>query len=119
VPTVRLENVRLVEEMVTGEEPVPLRLTVCGVFEALSLNVSAPAREPMTVGENVTLIVHVAPATILAPQVLVAIEKSPPGEMLENASGVFLWFVSVTDLAVLTVPIATVPKFKLPVESVT
>jgi hypothetical protein len=119
VPTVRLENVRLEEETVTGKEPVPVRLTVCGLFVALSLNVSVPAREPVVAGENVTPIVQVVPAAILAPQVLVAMEKSPLAEILENASGVFLRFVSMTDLAVLTFPTATVPKFKLEVESVT
>ena len=56
-----------------------MRLTVCGLFVALSLNVSVPAREPVVAGVNVTLIVQVAPAAILAPQVLVAIEKSPLG----------------------------------------
>ena len=90
VPTVRLENVRVEEETVTGEEPVPVRLTVCGLFVALSLNVSVPAREPVVTGINVMLIVHVAPAPILAPQVLVAIEKSPPAEIPEKASSVFL-----------------------------
>ena len=86
---------------------------------ALSVNVSVPAREPVAAGENVTPIVQVAPAAILAPQVLVAIEKSPLVEMLENASAVFLRFVSVTDLAALTFPTATVPKLKLDTESVT
>jgi hypothetical protein len=78
-----------------------------------------PPREPVAVGENFTLIVHVAPAAILAPQVLVAIEKSPLVEMLENASAVFLRFVSVTDLAALTLPTATVPRLKVAAESVT
>ena len=119
VPTVRLENVRLVAEMVTGEEPVPVRLTVCGLFEALSLNVSVPAREPVVAGVNVTLIVQEAPFAILAPQVLVAIEKSPLVEMVENARAVFLRFVSVTDFAELTFPTTAVPKFKLDAESVT
>ncbi len=119
MPTVRLENSRLAGEAVTGKEPVPVRLTVCGVFVALSLNVSVPAREPVVIGVNVMLIVQVAPAPMLAPQVLVAIEKSPLEEIPENASGVFLRFVSMTDFAVLTFPTATVPKFKLDAESVT
>ena len=119
VPIVRLENVRLEEETVTGEEPVPVRLTVCGLFVALSLNVSVPAREPVAAGENVTPIVQVAPAAILAPQVLVAIEKSPLIEMAEKARAVFLRFVSVTDLVELRFPTATVPKFKPDAESVT
>jgi len=116
---VRLENVRPVGEAVTGKEPVPVRLTVCGLFVALSLNVSVPAREPVVAGVNVTLIVQAAPAAIVAPQVLVAIAKSPLAEIPENASGVFLRFVSMTDLAELTFPTATVPKFKLDAESVT
>ena len=65
VPTVRLANVRLAGEIVTGTEPVPLRLTVCGLFEAPSVNVSVPARAPVAVGENVTPTLHAAPVATL------------------------------------------------------
>jgi hypothetical protein len=119
VPTVALENVRLAGETVTGAEPVPVRLTVWGLSAALSLNVREPARAPVAVGENVTPTVHVAPAAMLVPQVLLAIAKSPAGAMLENANATFWWLVSVTDFAALVLPTSTVPKLKLLTESVT
>jgi hypothetical protein len=82
VPTVVLANVRLVGETVTGSVPVPLRLTVCGLFAAPSVNVKVPVRAPVVVGENVTPTVHVPPAPMLVPQVLLATAKSPLVEIL-------------------------------------
>jgi hypothetical protein len=39
---------------VTGALPVPVRLTVWGLFGALSVNVSVPVAAPVAVGEKVT-----------------------------------------------------------------
>ena len=110
---------RLAGETVTGEEPVPVRLTAWGLLAALSLKVSAPSRVPVAVGENVTPTVHVAPALMLLPQVLLAIAKSPLVTMLENARAMSSWLVSVTDLAALVLPATAVPKYKLLTERVT
>jgi len=83
------------------------------------VNVSVPESAPVAVGENVTPTVHVALAAMLAPQVLLAIEKSALAVMLEKVRFVFSWFVSVTVLAALVLPTATVPKPKLLAERVT
>ena len=52
---------------------MPERLTVCGLFAALSLKVRAPLADPVTVGENVRLRVQEAFGARFAPQVLPAI----------------------------------------------
>jgi hypothetical protein len=39
--------------------PVPVRFTVCGLLLALSVIVRVPGWEPVVVGLNVTLTVHV------------------------------------------------------------
>ena len=51
--------------------PVPVRLAVWGLLLASSTTVSAPLRVPVAVGVNVTLIVQLAKAARLVPQVLV------------------------------------------------
>src|SRR5580704_2377174 len=89
LPTVVLPNVNVAGEIVTGEEPVPTRLTICGLFAALSVKVNAPLRAPVSVGENVALTLHVPSGGTLVPQVLLAIEKSPLGETLRDVSIVF------------------------------
>jgi hypothetical protein len=75
VPTVWLAKVRLVgEKVATGPElvvPVPVRLTVCGLPLALSVIVMVAVLVPDAVGAKVTLIVQLAPADTLEPQVLV------------------------------------------------
>jgi hypothetical protein len=119
VPRVRLGNVRLTGAIVTGKSPVPLRLTVCGLFDALSVNVSVPARVPAAVGENVTPTLHSAPAAMLAPQVLLAIAKSPVAAMLVNVSAVFSLLVRVTSFAAVVLPSKADPKLKLVAERVT
>jgi hypothetical protein len=50
--------------------PVPDKLTTCGLFPALSVNVNVPLAEPVPVGENVTPTVQCDPADRLAPHVL-------------------------------------------------
>jgi len=112
LPTEALAKVKLAGETATGAEPVPIRLTVCGLLAASSVNVNVPVRAPMAVGENVTPTLHDVPAEMLVPQVLLAIAKSPLGVMLTKLSLLFLWLVSVTELAVLVLPTTTVPKLK-------
>jgi len=51
--------------------PVPVRLTMCGLPEALSVIVIVPFCVPVAVGVNVTLMVHCPLAATEAPQVLV------------------------------------------------
>ena len=53
--------------------PAPVRLTVCGLFAAESVNVSVPVMVPFTAGVNVTLTVQLAPPLTLDPQVFAVI----------------------------------------------
>lgn len=117
-PTLRLANVRLVGVIATGAEPVPVRLTDCGLFDALSAKVSVPVSVPTASGENVTPTTHFPLLLMLPPHVLLAMAKSPVGAMLVNVSAGPL-FVSVTVFAALVLPANTVPKLKLVRESVT
>lgn len=68
---------RLVGASVTaGATPVPVREMLCGLPSALSVIDSEAFLAPVAVGLNVMLNVQLAPATRLAPHVLVS-EKSP------------------------------------------
>lgn len=51
--------------------PVPVRLTACGLPEALLAILNVPVRVPVVVGVKVTLIGQLAPAIKVLPQVLV------------------------------------------------
>ena len=63
---------RLVGERLAADAaPVPERLTLCGLPVALSVRVTAAVRVPAAVGLKVTLIVQLAPAATLDPQLLV------------------------------------------------
>ena len=54
-------NVRLLgETLATGAVPVPLRFTVCGLLESLSVNVSVPVTDVTAVGLKVTFTVQLA-----------------------------------------------------------
>src|SRR5437762_10676783 len=62
-------------------EPVPLRVTVCGLLAAESVMVRVPLRVPAAVGVNVTVIVHPPlPASNLPP--LLPSEEWPLEAML-------------------------------------
>jgi hypothetical protein len=67
VPPVTIVGFRLTE-LGTGSEPVPVRLTDCGLPAALSVIVRAALRVPVAVGVNVTLMLQLAPAATLVPQ---------------------------------------------------
>jgi hypothetical protein len=57
-------------------DPFPVRLSVCGLFAALSLTVKVPLRVPDAVGVKVTWIAQLEPASMGAEQLLVW-AKSP------------------------------------------
>lgn len=61
----------LIETVLLGVPPVPVRVTVCRVDELLSLNVMYPVRVPVQDGLNVTLMVQLAAAASEVPQVFV------------------------------------------------
>ena len=113
LPAATVPKLRLAAESVTGAPPVPDKLTTCGLVTALSVNVSVPAAEPSDAGVNVTPTVQLAPAPMLAPQVLLAMAKFAVTAMLEKLSATLRRFVNVTVFAALVLPTATVPKLRL------
>src|SRR5450755_564007 len=71
-PTNTLPNASDVGEKVTaGASPVPVRATVWGLPVALSVTETVPDLAPAAAGVNVTLMVQVAAAARLDPQLLV------------------------------------------------
>ena len=86
----------------TGGSPVPRRANVCGLLAALSLIVRLLLAAPLAVGVKVTVIVHLAPAATLLPQVFVC-EKAPPAAMALKVKAAVPLLVRVT-LAALLLP---------------
>ena len=71
-PTIWLPKVKLVGDRVApGATPVPLKLTDCGLPEALSVALSVPVRAPVAVGVKVTLMVQLVFTAREAGQLLV------------------------------------------------
>ena len=63
---------RLVGDKLTiAAIPVPVRLIVCGLPDALSVMLTLPVRVPVAVGVKVTLMLQLPPAATDAPQVFV------------------------------------------------
>jgi hypothetical protein len=60
-PIASLPNDKLVGDTVTAATPVPLRLTVCGLFVPVSVTVKVAVRDPSVDGVNVTEIVQLFP----------------------------------------------------------
>lgn len=71
LPTATVPKFSELGLIVTGLIPEPLTAMLCGLLLALSVMVTVPDCTPVTVGENVTVILHWAPAAIEVPQVLV------------------------------------------------
>ena len=108
VPTGVLGNGSGLGEIVTEEPelaPVPVRLMVWGLFEALSVRVTVPVRVPVAVGLKVTLMVQLPAAATELPQLSVS-AKSPLTAMLLMARLTVPPLVRVATLAVLVVPTA-------------
>jgi hypothetical protein len=110
VPTAWEVNVSVVGVAVTTTVPalpVPVRLTVCGEFVALSETESVPVREPVVVGLNVTETVQFVrglkvPVHGDVPPLATA--KSPLAANEIDVLAVLLVFLMVTVLAALVVP---------------
>jgi len=75
VPATWLPKVRLPGARVTPV-PVPVRATVCGLPEALSVMESEAVREPIALGLNVMLKVQLSPTARVAPQVVVRVKSA-------------------------------------------
>jgi hypothetical protein len=77
VPTVSFPKLTLEGETLTADAvPVPESDTAWGLLEALSVSVTAAARDPVAEGLKMTLIAQFAPAATDDPQLLVCV-KSP------------------------------------------
>src|SRR5579862_1365215 len=101
-------------ESKAGARPVPERLTVCGLLEALSENVRLPVRVPPAVGEKVTPTEQLARPDRLAPQVLELIAKSPLVAIPVKLRAVLCWlFARLTVIGLLVSPIGTFGKVRL------
>jgi hypothetical protein len=105
-PIVGLAGVTAIEASVF---PLPLRATVCGLPEALSVMVNVPLRVPFAVGVKRMVTTQFAAAASVAPQVLVW-AKSPVIEILLIVRVAVPEFVTVTVCALLVVPTTSVPK---------
>ena len=68
-PTVTVPKSRLTG-LSSTTVPIPVRLTFCGLFGALSTMANVPFRVPLCVGLKITLIVQLAPEGRLEPQLL-------------------------------------------------
>jgi len=102
------------ERAAIGTVPVPVKLTDCGLFVALSAKVNVAVRLPDVVGVNVTLTVQLAFAASELPHVLLGILKSPGSVpitwMLLMVKAAFPPLVRVTPCAALVVPTLCEPK---------
>jgi hypothetical protein len=82
---------------------MPVSGICCGLSGALSAIVREPNRRPADVGVKVTVIVQLAPALRLLPQLLVS-AKSPEAAIFETASAAAPVLVSVTVCGALVLP---------------
>jgi hypothetical protein len=92
--------------------PFPLRLTICGVLDALSLSFKVPVIAPTTVGANFTAMLQLLPGNSGEVQVLVWV-KPRVVEMLDTLSEAAPPLLRVTVLAALVVSTVRLPKLKL------
>lgn len=108
VPTACEANVSLVgvTVIVTAAFPVPVRLTICGEFIALSATETVAVRVPTVVGLNVTDIVQLLVAANVVPHGVVPLPTDAKSPVVVMASDVLAEpvFFTVTVLPALVVP---------------
>jgi hypothetical protein len=92
--------------------PVPLRETVCGLPDALSVTEIVPLRLPEIVGVNVTFTMQFAPAATVEPQLFVS-AKFALALMFEMVNVAVPELVSVTESGWLVVPTTSSPKLSV------
>jgi hypothetical protein len=104
VPTLTFPKLRLAGDAVAaGGAPVPLKVTVWGLATALSVMVTNPARVPLAVGVNVTLIVQLAKAATVPTQLSVSL-KSPLAVIFVTVTGPGPLLLTVIVCAGLVIP---------------
>src|SRR5438874_11997464 len=86
-----------------ADEPVPVSETSCGLLGSESVRDNVPLRAPAAMGVNVTFTVQLAPAAILAPQLLFC-EKSPLVAMEVMFTRLAVPFTTFTTCGVLLLP---------------
>jgi len=110
VPTVWLAYVRVAGVTDTGTTPVPVSVTLCGLFVAPSVMLAVAVSALVVDGVNVKLILHEPWPLTLAPHVVPDSAKSlafaPPIVTVEIVTGALVLLVSVTVFAALVVPLA-------------
>jgi hypothetical protein len=119
LPTVIVPKLKLLVDNVTGAIPVPDKVTICGLFPALSVKVKVPLIGPVAVGDKVKATLQCVPAARLVPQVLIAIENGAAVVIDEIESATACALVNVTDWFELVAPTTTEPNFKVLADSVT
>ena len=103
------------DRLTAGPAPVPVRVTLADVWELLDRLTSA-LNDPDAAGVKVTLMVHVAAAARLVPQLFVsakALALVPRIDTLSTLSARVPVLVSTVVCAVLVFPTAWAPKLKL------
>ena len=118
-PTTVFAKLALAGVSVACGPPVPLSGTLCGLFAALSLMVTAPVRSPTCVGVKLTLNLQLAPTARVAPQVFTGIAKSLLATMLAIFSVAAPVFDMVTAFAADVLPTANVANVNEAGDSVT
>ena len=100
-------NAMLERERVTGAIPVPERLMLIGLPEALLVTVTAALKLPLAVGAKLTLMVQLLPAAMLKGQLFDSGNAKvlfPVTTILEIATADAPVFVTVTGTAAVLVP---------------
>ena len=88
----------------------PVSEIVCGLLGALSVSVSVPVRVPVAVGVNFTLIVQLAPAAMVLPQVPVPAKAKSPVKPALNVTVVVVLLLAVMYCVALVVLTVWLPK---------
>jgi len=121
-PTATVPNERLVAESVTPAPwPVPVSAIICGDPTALSVIATAPASAPPVTGSKFPLIVQLAPAATLVPQVFVKTNEvafAPVTAIWVIVSADCPLLVNVTDCDAVAVPTGEEPNDRLVAERV-
>src|SRR6266851_5517223 len=93
------------EKSLVAVEPIPVRLTDCGLPEVLSAMLKVPVRVPDAVGVNVTPMVQLAPAATELPQVFASAKSPLAAILLVIVRAALPVLDSVTVCAALVVPV--------------
>ena len=115
VPKARL----LGEKVAVDFAPVPVSVTLCGLTEELYKRVTEAVRVPVAVGWKITLIVQLAPAATLDPQLFVCAKSLgfiPASAMLERLKSALPALVRVMVWGALMAPMGWLSIVMLVVE---